>query len=116
MSKSAREPRVDRSQQDLHDHAEHHGIERDAQSRIDVVETPVLTPRDRSIARKGKGAPGGCGCAADSADESEEDDRDAEGEGYVGRADGSCPQIEGQGLADGVVDDCAEIREGEHGR
>lgn len=78
--------KVDDSEDDLYNHAEHHGVERHIQSLVDL--DPPLGARDGTITSKGPSATRRSGGAANTAHDGEDHDGNEKAHGTARRADG----------------------------
>lgn len=70
--------KVNYTQNDLNDHAEHHGVEGDIQLRID--DFPVFGSRNGAVSSESPGASRCSRCAADSTDKGQDQERDCQRE------------------------------------
>lgn len=76
---SSRRAEINAAECDLHDHAQHHGIERQAQRRVDLL--PPMRARNCAVSGEGPGASGRSRGAPDTADYAEYDKWDGKRKG-----------------------------------
>lgn len=90
--------KVDETEHNLDNHAEHHGVQGHVELLVDC--DPPLGAGDGTVASKGPDAAGGGGGAADAADEGEDHEGNQETDGAARGADGGLDDV-GDGLARG---------------
>ena len=103
--------KVDEAEEDLDDHAEHHGVQWDFHFGVNLL--PEVGTWDGAITGKGPCAARGSGDASRTADYAEDNEREGEGESTTLVADGG-GEDEWEGLASWGCQDISDVRKYKH--
>lgn len=104
---------VDDTENDLDNHAEHHGVQGNVQLGVDLL--PPAGTRDGTVTSEGPGATRGGGGAADTAKDGQDDERKEESKGTA-RCSHGVLDDGGDGLTGSQVDQVGDVGEHENER